>query len=809
MIRNYFKIAWRNLWKNKLQSFINLLGLTVGTVCCISIFIYVIAQTGYDKHHEDASLLYRIRTENKSIENNSINSSFATASPPIAFALKNDYPEVSEACRIVYFGSDIGSLLRVSDNSDGYYESRGYLADSTVFKIFTYHFTEGIPKKSLLEPNTIVLSSTLSKKLFGNKKALNKTLIKGSGDGQITLKVTGVFDDKFGKSHLNPNYFISMNTPGLGAFVRSVNNFATQNFVHTYIKLASNTSPVALQKKLPEFLQKHGAKDLAATGFDKKLFLQKVTDIHLYSDEIKMQIDKVSSIKYLYILFILAIFIQLVACINFINISTALANKRAKEIGIRKTIGANKTTLIKQFLGESLLLSFFACLISIPLTAMILPLFNSLTEGNLEIHNLLDWKVLASLFILALVTGIFAGIYPALILSSVKPIKVLKGIFRLQPTSGRLRKTLVIFQFVISIGLIVTVIIITQQVRYSQQKDLGFNKDNLIAIRLGTDEAMENFDALQNQISGISGVAEIAGSNRFPSEFNVSDMGLHLPGKNPKNKTSVIYNGISPGYFKTVGTTLLTGRDLRSSDSIQVVVNKATIDAFNINIDNAIGSKLISEYEGNINEFEIVGVTSDYHFASLKEAIRPILLFNENQPSWLILRTETTDFKTLLLSLEKEWKKVNTNTPFLYRFVDKEVEKLFAEEKRLANISVVFTGLAILLSCLGLFGFISFLAEQKQKEIGIRKVLGASISSIVKLLTKDFTVLVIIAMVIATPLSYYFMSKWLQDFEYKIEIEWWVFLLAGCTALIITFITVSYQAIKAAIINPTKSLRTE
>jgi len=806
MFRNYFKIAWRSLQKNKLQTGINLLGLTVGTICCLSIITYVIAQFGYDQQFEDSSSLYRLKTV---IEGNDGGNPSAGSSPPIAFAMKEDFPEVAEVCRLVYFGEGNESLLRVTNSDKAYYESRGYLADSTFFKLFDYPFIEGEREGALNVPNSIVLSETLAKKLFGKKKALNKTLVLGSGEEEQTLTIKGVFKDDYGKTHLNPNYILTMNSGGTGERVMEIQNFATQNFVLSYIKLNPGADSGRLESKLSGFLQKYGAKDLAAVGFKKSLYLQKVSDIHLYSKGIRNQIDNVSDINYIYMLLILALFIQLVACINFINLSTARANKRAKEIGVRKAIGADKGTLVRQFLGESILLSLFASIISIPLTALALPFLNTLTEGSIGYSALFDWKILASLLILGTLTGLIAGIYPAIILSGIKPVKVLKGSATLNLGSGNLRKGLVVFQFVVSIGLISSVIIITQQVKHSQKMDMGYNKDNLVAVRLGTQQVSANFNAIKSNFETINGVAEVSGSNHYPSEFILGDLGLTLPGGNPADQTLVHYDGVSPNYLKTVGTSLLTGRTLRSNDSIQVLVNKATIDAFNIPLENAVGSKLIQTYEGEVDEFEIVGVTDNYHFASLKEEIAPMLLFNETWPGWIILKAETQDYETLLNNLETSWSTMNPNTPFIYTFVDKEVEKLYAEEKRLGKISVVFTSLAILISCLGLFGLISFIAEQKKKEIGVRKVLGASVQNVVRLLTKDFLKLVGIAFVIASPLAYYVMQNWLQDFPSRVTIEWWVFIIAGGFAVAITILTVGFQAIKAAIANPVKSLRTE
>ncbi|MHA7059522.1 ABC transporter permease [Aquimarina sp. M1] len=808
MIRNYLKIAWRSLQKNKLQTTINLLGLTAGTVCCLSILLYVFAQLGYDDHHENADTLYRVRTiidDPSSVQFNA-----ASSGPPIGFAMKEDFPEVVEATRLVYMGEGTEELIRPSDRNEGFYEPRGYLADPTIFDIFTFTFLEGNPNTALIEPNTVVLSSTLAKKLFGDVPALNKTIISGSGEQQLSLTVTGVFDNNnLEKSHLNPNYLVTMNTPGLGQFVRTVQNFATQNFIYTYIKLNSANNASLVQEKLPAFLDARGAKDFAELNFKKELVLQKVSDIHLYSKGISRQIGPISDISYLYLLITLALFIQLVACINFINLSTARANKRAKEIGVRKTIGADKKSLIGQFLSESVLLSLLATIVSIPLTAFLLPLVNQLTQGSMSYTAIFDWRILLIMLATGVFTGLIAGIYPALILSSIKPIRVLKGTVATHSGGTLLRKGLVVFQFVISIGLIATVYIITEQVRFAQNKDMGYESDNLIAVRLGTQEAFTQYETLKTSMSQISGVKSVSGCNIFPSQMLRGDVGAYLPGGDPTKPKLVKVNGIQSDYLRTTKTKLIKGRAIKKQDTSQVLVNKATIDAFNIRLEDAIGQKIHFSTGGDVTTVEIIGVTENFHYASLKEAIEPLLMYVDNSLDWLLVKTETADFENILSQLQLAWKKVNKTTPFVYNFVDKETEKLIAEEKRLANISVAFTTLAILISCLGLFGLISFMAEQKKKEIGIRKVLGASVSTVMKILTKDFFILIIIALLIATPLAYYVMENWLQDFTYRISISWWIFLIAGAIAMSITFLTVSIQAIKAATANPVNSLRTE
>lgn len=809
MFKNHLKIAWRSLKTNKLQTFINLIGLTVGTLCCLLILTYVNAQFGYDTHHDDAASLFRIRTKLKTLKNTSIDTDIATSSPPIAFALKEDFPEVLEACRLVYFGEGSDQLIRVSGESEGYYEQRGYLADSTFFKLFNYTMLEGIGRNALNAPNSIVLSASLAKKLFDDEDALNKSLVLGDGDQQLNLTVTGVFKENEAKSHLEPNYLLSMLSPGLGEYVRGIDNFATQNFVHSYVKLLPEASAKGVEKKLPSFLQQRGSEDLKAMGFDKKLLLQPVKDIHLHSQGIDNQIGSTSNVDYLYALLLLAFIIQLVACINFVNLSTARASRRSKEIGVRKAIGANKHSLIQQFLAESVVLSLTAVAISIPLATFLLPAMGQLTKSDLFISDVLNPMILSLLFGLGLLTGIIAGIYPAIILSSFKPAKVLKGRIHTGHKGIYLRKALVVFQFAVSIILVIAVVIVTQQLKYAQNKDMGYDTENLLAIRLGTDALRAKYNVIEEAMASTSGVLEVSGANYYPSLPILGDMGMHLPGTDPKNLTLIYYNGITENYFKTVGTQLLAGRALNSRDSTQIIVNEATLDEFGIPLENALSSKLIQAYEGQSIEYEIVGVAENYHFASIKSEINPILLFNDNRPNWLILKTQSKNQESLISALEQSWESSQVNAPFVYTFVDKQVEKLYAEEKRLGQISLVFTILAILISCLGLFGLVSYFAEQKKKEIGIRKVLGANINSVVQLLTADFIKLVGIAFLIASPIAYYLIQLWLQDFSYHVNIKWWVFAVSGVFAVVITLLTVGFQSIKSAMANPIHSLRTE
>lgn len=591
MLKNYLKIAWRSLAKNKQQTIINLLGLTVGTISCLAILLYVLAQMDYDEHHDHAENIYRVETIIEREGGESVET--AAASPPIAFAIKEDFPEIEEATRVVLMDVFYSSLIRASESTEAYYEPRVYIADSTFFKVFDYEFLEGRAETALNEPNALVLSSSLAKKMFGAQTALGRAVIWSSGEDAQTLTVKGVFDENYAKSHLDPNYIVSMSTPGMGTFVQGFESFATNNFVYSYVKLMPNGNFKGLQQKLPGFLQERASKDLADAGMHKKVLeLKNVRDIHLYSADRRNQIHSVSNIKYLYFLLTLAFFIQMVACINFINLSTARAGKRAKEIGVRKVVGAGKNALMRQFLGESLLLSVFAMLISVPISILLLPFVNELTAGTLTYADVFNWKIASLLLGLGVFTGLLAGIYPALILSSIKPVKALKSSTLLQSGSGNFRKALVVFQFVVSIGLVATVIIVTQQFRFAQNKDLGFKKDNLLALRIGTDEASSKFDAVKSAFLNIPGVKEVSSGNYAPSEIVLSDNGLYLPGGNRENVTLVKRNGISEGYFETMGIPLLKGRDFTAADTTdQIIVNEATLKAFRIDKEKALRNR--------------------------------------------------------------------------------------------------------------------------------------------------------------------------------------------------------------------------
>ncbi|MEO8403904.1 MAG: ABC transporter permease [Chitinophagaceae bacterium] len=811
MIKNYLKTAWRNISRNKAFSFINILGLTAGTVCCLYILLYVRDQYGYDTYHDNAQSIYRIRTVIDAKRAGDVEFNSATASPPIAMGMKEDFPEVVLATRIISVPDASNNLLSAAGSSETFYESNGYVVDSTFFQMFDYKFIEGKPFHSLDEPYTVVLSSAVAKKIFGKEPALGKQINVANKDGATLLKVTGVFDETYGKTHLDPHFIMTMNSGGVGDFVHNNQQWAGQNFVFSYVKLNPKADVAGLQAKLPAFLDKHGSENLRQLGMTgtKHLFLQKMTDIHLHSKGVANQISKVSDAQFLYLLLTIAFFIQLIACINFINLTTARSLRRAREIGVRKVVGAMKSSLIGQFLGESVLISFIAILLAVPILILLLPFLNNLTEGSITVSALFSPVVVMIIVALGLVTGLLAGIYPAIYLSGFKPVSVLKGAFSFRSSSVVLRKSLVVFQIVIAIVLIISVIVISGQVRYMQNKDLGFDKQRLI-IPLQSEQAQQQYAALRNDIMQMKEVSGTAGCKFYPSTFITNDFGLYTAGHDMTWAKGTKINSADEHFFDLMNIKVLLGRNLNPGDtSNQCVANETLLRQLDIPKETAVGTKVYNEYDNYKQEYVIVGVINDYNFNSLKEDVRPLVTFYSNKPAYLVVQGKTDNYASIIAGIGTDWKKLVPSTPFEYSFLDQDVAKQYQGEQTIRKISNSFTILAILISCLGLFGLAMFTAQQRIKEIGVRKVLGASVTGIVSMLSKDFVKLVLISLVIASPVAWWMMTKWLGDFAYRFPISWWIFALAGVIAMLIALATISFQAIKAAVANPVKSLRTE
>jgi putative ABC transport system permease protein len=812
MIKNYFKIALRNLQRNKAFSFINIFGLAVGLATCMLIMLYIFSEMGYDGHNKNADRIFRIASKAAQLGNVK-DKPWAATSAPVAWGLKEDMPEVEQSTRLLKFPTLDKMLLKYEhgNNSKQFYETNGYYVDSTFFQIFTYDFKYGNALTSLNEPNSVVISESVAQKMFGNENPVGKPINIGMPYGTFNYTVKGVFKDALLKSHIPAHFFLSMRNGDIGTWVEQQTNWATNNIFFTYVKLKEGSDPKSFGKKLQAFIDRRGGTDQKALGVSKQLFIQPLQDIYLHSD-LDNEIAPNGNITYLYILGSIALFVLLIACINFMNLSTARSGKRAKEVGIRKVMGAEKRSLVYQFLGESVMMSFLALLLALLIAYALLPFFNNLTQKNLTLFDKPElWLWIAGL---TLCSGILSGFYPAFYLLSFRPIAVLKGKLLNNFSAVAIRKGLVVFQFTISICLILGAVVIIKQLNFLDNQQLGFNKNQQIILPLQDKSAIKNYAAFKNELLKNSGVKSVTSGSTYPGIPNVEDMLFYAEGKTIHDVIDVHLATVENDYFKTLRFTMLSGRGFSkefTADSNSIVLNEAALKELGYDVTTAVGKKLFYDFQGRHNTMQIIGVVKNFNFESLYSSIKPFGFTTSfgNKYSYVIANVATKNYAGLLKDIQYSWNKINPDIPFVYSFLDNDFQKNYEKDQRVSGIVSYFTFIAILIACLGLFGLSAFSAEQRTREIGIRKVLGASVTNVASLLSKDFIKLVLIALLIASPLAWFGMNKWLQGFAYRIHISWWMFAIAGLMAIIIALITVSFQAIKAAIANPVKSLRTE
>ena len=812
MFKNYFKIAFRNLSRNKVYSFINIFGLAISLATCILMITYIYGELGYDRNNKNSDRLFRIAYKaDKKI--NPKDKNWAATSAPFAWGLKSDIPEVEQATRLLKFPTLDKMLLKYekAGGNKEFYETNGYYVDSTFFQIFTYDFRLGNPLTALNEPNSLVISEEVARKMFGDENPLNKSITVGLPYGNFLYRVKGVFDESRIKSHIPAHFFLSMRNGDVGTWVQSQTNWATNNIFHTYVKLKAGADPKTFEKKLQPFIDRRGYADLKEFGVTRQLFIQPVPDIYLHSD-LDGEIAPNGNIVYLYILGSIALFVLLIACINFMNLSTARSMKRAKEVGVRKVLGAEKSSLIYQFLGESIIMSCIALGLALLIATILLPYFNQLTQKNGTLFaQPVIWLWIG---ILTLGTGILSGIYPAFYLSSFRPIAVLKGKLLNNLSGASIRKGLVTFQFVISICLILGAIVIDQQLKFMDSQPLGFNKNQQVVLPLNNQEAMKNYQPLKTELLKSPGIKTVTSGSTYPGIENIQDMLFYAERKTVKDVVDIHLATVENDYIETLGFTLLSGRVFSkefTADSNNIVLNQAALAELGYDLKTAVGKKIYFDFQGIHNTMQIIGVVKDFNFESLYNRIKPFgftkILGNKN--SYVIANITTNNYAEVLSGMEQSWKKINPGTPFVYSFLDRDFQKNYEKDQRASGVVGYFTLVAILIACLGLFGLSAFSTEQRMKEIGIRKVLGASVMSIITLLSREFIRIVVVAIFIASPLAWYIMHKWLEGFEYKIPIHWWMFVLTGFLAIFISLSTVSFQAIKAAITNQVNSLRSE
>jgi putative ABC transport system permease protein len=808
MIYNYFKIAFRNLAKYKFISFINLFGLTIGLTCCLLITTYILNELSYDRYNKNADNIYRITRTFYS--NDGVQAlQLSTISPPFGYYLPGDFPDIKKMTRLLGNGT---TTFRYQDNI--FNEKNSFFADENLFDVFTVNVVKGNPKTALKDPFTVMLTEEVAKKYFGNEDPMNKVL---RANNQFDVKVTGVYKAFPSNAHLHPEILISFNTLKDSAVYGEKNlqtNWGNNSFF-TYILLPDKYPVKSLLAQFPPFLDRRMASEYTGKLPSQltKLGLQKLTDIHLHSHT-DYEAEPNGDITRVYIFAAIALFILLIACINYMNLSTARSTLRAKEIGIRKVIGARKKELIFQFLGESILLCWSALLLAGLCTFLALPFLNKISGQELSIHTLLQWKIIIPLLLTPFIVGIISGIYPALFMSSFQPVKTLKGLFRIGGRGISFRKVLVVTQFSISIILIIATAIVFQQLHYVQTKSLGFDKDKILTLAY-SNEVSKQYDAFRTDLLKNAAFKDVTRSSRIPTGRLLDDMNAYTINGDSLQQvsTDIKYVCVDHDFTSTFNVPMKAGRFFSrdyGTDTSSFVINESAAGILGWNNPNeAIGKALkYGDTKGNI-----IGVLKDFHFESMHQAIIPMifLLLPPSQSYYnnVSVKIAGNDIASALSYMESTWKKFFPGTPFDYAFLDQKFDKLYASEQRQGTLFTLFACIAIFIACLGLFGLSAFTISQRIKEIGVRKVLGADVSGIVTLLSKDFLKLVGIAAIMAFPVAYYAMNNWLKDFAYRIHIQWWVFIIAGIIAAFIAFITVSFQAIKAAVANPVKSLRTE
>ncbi len=808
MLRSYFIIAWRNIQRNKTYSIINILGLSLGVACCLLLTLYVQDEMRYDQHHHRLNDLYRITTQ---FESDRGIDKLGTTSPPVAMALWDEIPEVEVAVRVLNPPGVSENLIKYQDNV--FYETDGFIADSTLFDVLTYELKEGNPKKALTDANTVVISESLARKMFGNESALDKTINITQGGPSGDFKITGVFLEN-SKSFLHASFFVSMMSSGWGEYIRkdpeASNEWAGQNFVPGYLKLIPGHDIAAIEQKMNDVLLKHGAEDMKAMGMKKTIALEPLKDIYLRSG-----ISGSPRITYLYVIVSIAAFILLIACINFMNLSTAKAAKRSSEIGIRKVMGAFRTSLIRQILGEAMLIVFISIIISVIMVQAGLPFFNELTGKRISFgsDNMLYFTL--ALAGITVITGLLAGSYPAFYLSSFQPAQVLKGKFMQGNSAGSLRQVLVVFQFMVAIALVCGMVVISDQLQYIQEKNLGFDAKAKIVLPLRTEGARKSYDALKKELLQNSAVHAVSGADYVPGTTIWNDMMFYPEGGNMDNAVLNRRNRIDVGYMELLNIKLIAGRPFTENRTMEsdakLIVNRTSAGKLGFEPEKIVGQHLYFDWQGKKYTFEVIGVMEDYHQTSLKESINPTMfeLRANSEYGYLIADVEASHFEETVKAMEKTWKGLVNDTPFEYSFLDENISKLYDEDKKVARIINSFTAIAMLISCLGLYGLSTYMAERRFKEIGVRKVMGASVTQITALMSKEFVRLVAIAFVLAVPLAWYAMNQWLEGFAYRVPVQATVFLIAGASALVIALLTISFESIRAAMGNPVESLRNE
>lgn len=797
MVKHYFTIAWRNLWKNKVFSLINVVGLAIGLTCCLLMTLYVRHELSYDDFQTKGDRIARVIME-YSFSGAVSKGNFT--STKVAPSFKRNFPEVESAVRM-------GQYARIVRYDDKLFNEKRFLyADSSFFDLFSLPLLKGGPKEALSGPNKVVLTATTAKKYFGNTDPIGKTVKIGSSGADYLI--TGIIEDCPSNSQLKFDFLASFSSLG----VNQEETYWDANYT-TYLLLKDKSSIASLQAKIPAFMKKEMSTEVNGNDY-VTYWLEPFKSIHLYSEYGGFEPN--NSITYVYVVSGIAVLMLLIACFTYINLSTARAMERAKEVGVRKVAGALRKQIFWQFISESLVITILALLLCIMTVALVLPAFNKLAERELSMGSLLSPFFIAFAVAIIFFISFLAGSYPALVFSRFRAIKVLKGSFKNTNSGLWLRKSLIVFQFVISVFLIVTTFIIQNQLHYIQTKDLGFDRDHVLVLPLDA-KVMDKISTIKTVFKSNPNVLHISRAVNDPTNI-VGGYNMRSADMPEATQIMVTANPVDEEFISTTGIHIISGNDFTEQDVKDVIKDKQEEKAYHFILnesaakelgwtpEQAIGKKM---FLGNQRPGIVKAVVRNFNFSSLHNPIKPLVLFNEEWTSTMLVKISGAAIPATMAFLESKWKELIPHRPFEYHFLDEDYDKLYSAELRLGKVLNIFTAIAILLACLGLFGLSAYAIQQRTKEIGIRKVLGATVPNIITLLSKDFAWLIIISMLIAFPVAAWFMYKWLQDFVYRISIAWWMFAIAGSIALFIAICTISFQAVKAAVANPVKNLRTE
>lgn len=817
MLKNYFLIAIRVFRKNKTFSLINVFGLAIGIACCVLITLFIQDEFNYEKAFPEYQKIFRINT---TFKRDGVTESSPYTSPPIAMELAEIFPEIEVATRVVKPLNVEQHIVRYQDKT--FFESKAWLVDSTFLDVFSYRLIEGNAADALDAPSTALISQKLKEKIFGEAPALDELLVINSGQSADTFRITGVVARPEKPSHIDADIYMCMNSNGWGQWVLEQTTWANNNLAGAYLKLKDPRAESAVEAKLPQQVEMHAGEELRQSGREKVLSLQALDDIRLFSDLRRDSSNQEASysIKHIYIIGTIGALILLLACINFVNLTTARAAQRSGEVGIRKSMGAYRGNLIRQFLGESMVIVLIALLVALALVAVALPGFNNIMQKDLSFNSGNIFFLGGAALLLSLITGFLAGSYPAFFLSSLKPAQILKGRSPSGDGSQFLRKGLVVCQFIITITLISSIVIIQKQLNYIRSKSLGFNTDQVIMVPLRTGQASAQYVSLKDALLEIDGIREVSGTTSLPSTPLMRDWGLYKEGSTNEQSIRHEIVSVDQDYFEMLGVKILAGRDFDpaidnlasdTSNVARIIVNEASLRENGIPLEDALGSSLNFEpVPGQRYIFNIIGVVSDFHQFSLHQEISPMLFLLPDQRTgfaYLAVSLDLNKYDRVLEKMEGAWNARINDAPFESVFVNENIRKLYHAETRTSNILAISTAIALIISCLGLYGLSVYVAERRTKEIGIRKVVGASVSTIIGMLSKEYVRLIVISFVISIPIGYYFMNQWLESFAYRIQPGVMVFLVSGFVSFAIAWLTISFESFRVANRNPVETLR--